>query len=104
MNISLNINEKYIKDKMKLINERIEKINEFKISMLQNIKNCELSFLSFYEEAKNLFKKMKIIRTEKIENLNKKIIVNKNNNSIYNNNLTLINIEQYHIPHHINHL
>ena len=87
MNMSLNINEKYIKDKMKLVNERIEKINEFKLSMVQNIKNCEMAFLSFYEEAKNLFKKMKIIRTEKIENLNKKIIVNKNYNM--NNNIPL---------------
>ena len=87
MNMSLNINEKYIKEKMKLVNERIEKINEFKLSMVQNIKNCEMAFLSFYEEAKNLFKKMKIIRTEKIENLNKKIIVNKNYNM--NNNIPL---------------
>ena len=85
VNASLNVNEKYIKDKMKLINERIEKINEFKINMIQNIKNCELSFLSFYEEAKNLFKKMKIIRTEKIENLNKKIIANKNVIANHNN-------------------
>ena len=90
MNISSNINEKYIKDKIKLVNERIEKINELKINMQQNIKSCELSFLSFYEVAKNLFKKMKIIRTEKIENLNKKIIVNKsiNNNAFTYNNIS----------------
>ena len=104
VNVSLNINEKYIKDKMKLINERIEKINEFKISMLQNIKNCELAFLSFYEEAKNLFKKMKVIRTEKIENLNKKIIVNKNNNNINNNNLNNLSFNKHrtisHSPSH----
>jgi len=81
------INEKYIKEKMKLVNERIEKINEFKMIMVQNIKNCEMAFLSFYEEAKNLFKKMKIIRTEKIENLNKKITVNKNININNINNL-----------------
>jgi hypothetical protein len=41
--MSLNINEKYIKEKMKLVNERIEKINEFKLSMVQNIKNCEMA-------------------------------------------------------------
>ena len=90
MNISLNINEKYIKEKMKLINERIEKINEFKINMLDNIKSCEMAFLSFYEEAKNLFKKMKIMRSEKIENLNKKIAsyknININSSNISNNN------------------
>jgi len=77
-NMSYNTNEKYLKEKMKLINERIEKINEFKINMLSNIKKCELTFLTFFEEAKESFKKMKIIRTEKIENYNKKIIVNKN--------------------------
>ena len=91
-NISLNSNEKYLKEKIKLINERIEKINEFKINMLLNIKKCEISFLSFYEEAKELFKKMKLIRTEKIENYNKKIIVNKNldnNNNILKNNVNL---------------
>ena len=57
-----------------------------------NIKKCEISFLSFYEEAKELFKKMKVIRTEKIENYNKKIIVNKNfdnNNNILKNNISL---------------
>ena len=85
------INEKYIKEKMKLVNERIEKINEFKMIMVQNIKNCEMAFMSFYEEAKNLFKKMKIIRTEKIENLNKKITVNKNTNNNNINNLVTSN-------------
>jgi hypothetical protein len=69
--------EKYIKEKMKTVNERIEKINEFKKSMVQNIKNWERAFLSFYEEAKNQFKKMKIIRTKKIENLNKKLLLQK---------------------------
>ena len=106
MNKSLNINEKYIKDKMKLINERIEKINEFKINMQQNIKNCELSFLSFYEEAKILFKNMKKIRIEKIENLKKKI-VNKNisnnthtyNNTVfYNHNRTISHSPPYKTP------
>ena len=85
------INEKYIKEKMKLVNERIEKINDFKMIMVQNIKNCEMAFLSFYEEAKNLFKKMKTIRTEKIENLNKKITVNKNININNINNLATSN-------------
>ena len=100
VNVSLNINEKYIKEKMKSINERIEKINEFKMSMLQNIKNCEIAFLSFYEEAKNLFKKMKVIRTEKIENLNKKIIVNKHiNNNILNSNNPLLNRQHRTISH-----
>ena len=52
-----------------------------------NIKNSEISFLSFFEEAKEQFKKMKVIRTEKIENYNKKITVNKNlnNNNMKNN-------------------
>ena len=104
MNMGLNINEKYIKEKMKSVNERIEKINEFKKSMVQNIKNCESAFLSFYEEAKNQFKKMKIIRTEKIENLNKKIIITKNNNNLNfntntNNNNSLINKQHRTISH-----
>ena len=85
-NLTYNSSEKYLKEKIKLINERIEKINEFKINMLMNIKNSEISFLSFFEEAKELFKKMKVIRTEKIENYNQKIIVNKNlNNNMKNN-------------------
>ena len=92
-NITYNSNDKYLKEKIKLINERIEKINEFKINMLLNIKKCEISFLSFYEEAKELFKNMKNIRSEKIENYNKKIIVDKNldnSNNIKNNiNLTI---------------
>ena len=66
-------NEKYIKDKMKLINERIDKINELKLSMTNNIKNCENSFFVFYDEAKLHFKRMKNIRTEKIEKYNKNI-------------------------------
>ena len=108
MNISSNINEKYIKDKIKLVNERIEKINELKINMQQNIKSCELSFLSFYEVAKNLFKKMKIIRTEKIENLNKKIIVNKsiNNNAFTYNNISFLKQDRTisHSPSHKAHI
>ena len=86
-NINFSSNEQYLKDKIKLINERIEKINEFKMNMLMNIKNSEISFLSFFEEAKEYFKKMKVIRTEKIENYNKKITVNKNlnNNNMKNN-------------------
>ena len=86
-NNNFNSNEQYIKEKIKLINERIEKINEFKLNMLMNIKNSEISFLSFFEEAKEQFKKMKVIRTEKIENYNKKITVNKNlnNNNMKNN-------------------
>ena len=94
-NISLNSNDKYLKDKIKLINERIEKINEFKINMLMNIKKCEISFLSFYEEAKELFKKMKVIRTEKIENYNKKIIINKNLDNNNNSLKTNINFNIY---------
>ena len=91
LNLSFNSNEKYLKEKMRLISERIEKINEFKINMLSNIKNCEICFISFFEEAKELFKKMKVIRTEKIENFNKKIIVNKN----YNNNFKYNNTNIY---------
>ena len=94
------INEKYIKEKMKLVNERIEKINDFKMIMVQNIKNCEMAFLSFYEEAKNIFKKMKIIRTEKIENLNKKITVNKNININNINNLATSNNNNNNLSSH----
>ena len=55
---------------------------------------------NFYEEAKNLFKKMKVIRTEKIENLNKKIIVNKHiNNNILNSNNPLLNRQHRTISH-----
>jgi len=94
-NISLNINEKYIKGKMQTANEIFDKINELKKNMIENIKSSENFFLSFYEEAKNLFKKMKIIRTEKIENLNQNLLNNKN----VNNNKNEINNSLLHKHH-----
>ena len=94
-NISLNINEKYIKGKMQTANEIFEKINELKKNMIENIKSSENFFLSFYEEAKKLFKTMKIIRTEKIENLNQNLLNNKN----VNNNKNEINNSLLHKHH-----
>ncbi len=68
-----NMNEKYIKDKLFSINDRINKINQSKNNFIENIKNSEMTFANFYEEAKNLFKKMKMVRNENIDGMNSKL-------------------------------
>ena len=68
-----NMNEKYIKDKLFSINDRINKINQSKNNLIENIKNSEMTFANFYEEAKNLFKKMKMVRNENIDGMNSKL-------------------------------
>ena len=107
------ISEKYIKDKIKLIDERVDKINELKLNMGNNIKNSENSFFVFYNEAKLHFKKMKNIHIEKIEKCNKniynlnthhnrtvshspssKIALSKSKKNINNNNANNININK----------
>ena len=63
-----NMNEKYIKDKLYQINLRMEKINDLKNSMLQNIRSNETSLISFYEEINNLLSMLKIVLSKKGEN------------------------------------
>ena len=64
-NTMANMNEKYIKDKLYQINLRMEKINELKDSLIQNIRNNETSLISFYEEINNLLEIMKIVISKK---------------------------------------
>ena len=55
-----NMNEKYIKEKLNLINNRLNKIEELKDNMNQNIKSTEIELITFYEESKNILQKLKI--------------------------------------------
>ena len=77
-----NMNEKYIKDKLFQINLRMEKINDLKNSMLQNIRNNETSLISFYEEINQLLSIMKIVISKKDGN----------------NKLNLINLKDFTTP------
>ena len=107
-----NMNEKYIKEKLDIINNRLNKIEELKENMNQNIKSSEIELISFYEECKSILHKMKIfykygkiINEKKYQNLeelnnlknkyskllneNNRLKVNlKINNSIQNQNQT----------------
>ena len=56
-----NMNEKYIREKLNLINNRLNKIEELKDNMNQNIKSTEIELITFYEESKNILQKMKIL-------------------------------------------
>ena len=67
-----NMNEKYIKEKLDIINNRLNKIEELKENMNQNIKSSEIELISFYEECKSTLQKMKIFyKYGKIINENK---------------------------------
>ena len=96
-----NINEKYIKEKLDLINDRLNKIEELKENMNQNIKSSEIELISYYEESKSILQKMKIfykygkIINEKkfqyLEELN--ILKNKYSKLLNENNRLKVNLK-----------
>jgi chromosome segregation protein len=58
------------KDKINLINEKFESLNEFRSNILKNLKVLHQASNKFYDNAKVLFKKMKITRSSKLEEFN----------------------------------
>ena len=98
-----NMNEKYIKEKLYSINDRINKINQYKNNLIENLKNSEMTFINFYEEEQNLFNKMRVIQSKNLNNFHSEILFNnyvknqsrKNYNTVShspkNKNLTLNN-------------
>jgi hypothetical protein len=59
--VMANMNEKYIKEKLNLINDRLSKIDELKDNMNQNIRNTEIELITYYEENKNFLQRIKIL-------------------------------------------
>ena len=51
----VNMNEKYMKEKLYMINLRMGKIDKLNNCMLKNIRNNDTSLIAFYEEINNLF-------------------------------------------------
>ena len=96
-----NINEKYIKEKLDLINDRLNKIEELKENMNQNIKSSEIELISFYEESKSILQKMKIfykygkiINEKKFQNLEElNILKNKYSKLLNENNRLKVNLK-----------
>jgi len=96
-----NMNEKYIKEKLNLINNRLNKIEELKDNMNQNIKSSEFELITFYDESKTILQKMKLyykygkIYSEKeyqnLEELN--TIRTKYNNLLKENNRLKVNLK-----------
>ena len=68
--LNINTNEKYIREKLYAISERMERINELKANLFNSIRSSEAVSTNFYDEAKNIFKKMKEVRSKKIEEIN----------------------------------
>ena len=67
-----NMNEKYIKEKLNIINDRLGKIDDLKDSMNQNIRNTEIELISYYEESRNILDKIKILhKLGKDDDINK---------------------------------
>ena len=58
--VMANMNEKYIKEKLNLLNDRLGKIDELKDNMNQNIRNTEIELITYYEESRNTLQKLKI--------------------------------------------
>ena len=96
-----NINEKYIKEKLDLINDRLNKIEELKENMNQNIKSSEIELISFYEESKSILQKMKIfykygkiINEKKFQNSEElNILKNKYSKLLNENNRLKVNLK-----------
>ena len=96
-----NMNEKYIKEKLNLINDRLNKIEELKDNMNQNIKSSEIELITFYEESKNILQRMTIFykygknysqkEYKNLEELN--LLKNKYNNLLKENNLLKIKLK-----------
>ena len=96
-----NMNEKYIKEKLNLLNNRLNKIEELKDNMNQNIKSSEFELITFYDESKTILQKMKLyykygkIYSEKeyqnLEELN--TIRTKYNNLLKENNRLKVNLK-----------
>ena len=96
-----NMNEKYIKEKLDIINNRLNKIEELKENMNQNIKSSEIELISFYEECKSTLQKMKIfykygkiINENKYQNLEElNNLRNKYSNLLKKNNRLKVNLK-----------
>ena len=94
-------NDKYFRDKLSLINERLDRITELRNNITFDFSNTQKALNDFYEYAKEIFRKMRVVRNQKIEEINSKInfdnYVNKvnavdsgDNNIINNNNSTIV--------------
>ena len=96
-----NMNEKYIKEKLDIINNRLNKIEELKENMNQNIKSSEIELISFYEECKSNLHKMKIfykygkiINEKKYQNLEElNNLKNKYSKLLNENNRLKVNLK-----------
>ena len=96
-----NMNEKYIKEKLNLINNRLNKIEEMKDNMNQNIKSSEFELISFYDESKTILQKMKlyykygkIYKEKEYQNLEElNTIRTKYNNLLKENNRLKVNLK-----------
>ena len=101
--VMANINEKYIKEKLTLINNRLGKIDELKENMNQNIRNTEIELITYYEESKNFLQKIKILykyENNSINNTNKyynveqiEMMKNKYNKLLHENNKLKLNLK-----------
>jgi len=61
--------EKYCKEKLNSVQEKLENINDLRTNIARNIKTMENNCIKFYEEAKVIFKQMKTTRNNKLEDL-----------------------------------
>ena len=78
-------NDKYFRDKLALINERLDRITELRNNITFDFSNTQKALNDFYEYAKEIFRKMRVVRNQKIEEINSKInfdnYINKTNAS-----------------------
>ena len=78
-------NDKYFRDKLALINERLDRITELRNNITFDFSNTQKALNDFYEYAKEIFRKMRVVRNQKIEEINSKInfdnYINKANTS-----------------------
>ena len=93
--------EKNIKEKLNQIVEKLESINEIRTNVSKNMKYLEQNCSKFYDEAKLIFKNMKITRNQRLDELNNQNAFNPatfNNIKNLNNQYNTINNHNDNLP------
>lgn len=85
LKLNYNTNEKYLRDKLFLIGERLERINELKNNIVFDFTSTQKHLNDFYENAKDVFRKMREIHNHKIEEIKIKGNIQENQKNNINN-------------------
>eukprot|EP00340_Litonotus_pictus_P008282 CAMPEP_0170518200 /NCGR_PEP_ID=MMETSP0209-20121228/3941_1 /TAXON_ID=665100 ORGANISM="Litonotus pictus, Strain P1" /NCGR_SAMPLE_ID=MMETSP0209 /ASSEMBLY_ACC=CAM_ASM_000301 /LENGTH=2436 /DNA_ID=CAMNT_0010803667 /DNA_START=704 /DNA_END=8014 /DNA_ORIENTATION=- len=80
--------ERNLRDKLSSVEEKLNSLNELRSSVSKSVKDLESSCFKLYEEAKSIFKEMKLLRNYKMEQIgaNADVILNRVNSNSKDSN------------------